>query len=238
MIWIIGGTTEARLLEKELLGKKDFIITVATEEGEEFLLSENVRVGRMDEGEMENFISENKIDIIVDCSHPYAKIVTKFAKEAAEKAGVKYYRVKRPMAKYDDSFEVFKTLNELLARLKELSGNFLITLGSKNIKDLVKVRGVNRFIFRVLPTPESISLLHNEGVKIRDIIAVLGPFSLEQNLLTMKENDIDYLVTKEAGDAGGAEEKFAAAKKAGVKVLILEREEEEGYSIEEILKLI
>ena len=235
MIWIIGGTTEARIVEERLNGLYDFIITVATEEGKEFLNTENVHIGRLDEMEMETFIRDNKIDIILDCSHPYAAIVSKNAKSVAKKLGISYLRVKRSKVNVDSSCELFSSLSSLTERLKELRGTFLITLGSKNVPDLVKVRGNNRFIFRVLPTVESVGLLNKHEVPMRDIIAQLGPFSKEQNLITIRENSVDYLITKESGKLGGADAKLEAAKEADIKVLLLEREDEEGDTIENLI---
>lgn len=236
MIWIIGGTTEARLAEKKLLGKKDFIITVASDAGRECLQSSNVFVGRLSELEMKEFICKNKIDTILDCSHPYAVEVSKNAKAVALATGVEYLRVKRPEINIKSGAEIFYTFDALLKRIKSLHGTFLITFGSKNISDFVKVRGKNRFIFRVLPTCDSISTLHKNGVAINDIIACLGPFSEEQNLLTIKENKIDYLVTKESGSLGGEDAKLKAAKKAGITVLLLKRQAEDGEALDLLLE--
>lgn len=236
MLWIIGGTSEARLAEKKLLGKKDFIITVASDAGRECLQSPNVFVGRLSELEMKNFICKNKIDTILDCSHPYALEVSKNAKAASLITGVKYLRVKRPETNIKQEAEIFYTLDALLTKIKSLRGTFLITLGSKNIADLVKVRGENRFIFRVLPTIDSIATLHESGVAMKDIIACLGPFSEEQNFLTIKENKVDYIVTKESGSLGGEDAKLNAAKKAGIAVLLLKRQAEEGEELEILLE--
>lgn len=236
MIWIIGGTSEARIAEEKLFGKKDFIITVATEAGREFLRSQFVRVGRLSELEMEAFIRDNNIDTILDCSHPYAVEVSKNAKEAAAACGVTYLRVKRPEMDTPLDAEIFYTMDDLLARITELHGTFLITLGSKNIPELVKVRGNNRFIFRVLPTIDSITALHENNVAMQDSIACLGPFSEEQNFLTIKENKVDYLVSKESGKLGGEDAKLKAAERAGIRVLLLKRKVENGEDLNLLLE--
>ena len=72
MIWIIGGTVEARQLASRLDGKRDFIVTVATDSGAELLNGIQAVVGRMDQRGMAVFIKKNAIDTIVDMSHPYA----------------------------------------------------------------------------------------------------------------------------------------------------------------------
>lgn len=236
MIWIIGGTTEARLAEEKLAGKRDFVITVATEGGREFVKSPHVIVGRLTEPEMEAFIRRQKITAVLDCSHPYAVEVSKNAAKAAATTNIAYLRVKRPEVEVKNAGEYFSDFGELLSRLKTLKGTFLITLGSKHIPELVQVRGENRFIFRVLPTVDSVELLHEQGVAMQDIIACLGPFSEEQNLLTIRENKVDYLVTKESGKAGGEDAKLKAAQAAGIPALILKREAETGESLEVLLQ--
>ncbi len=238
MIWIIGGTTEARLAEEALLGKRNFIITVATEAGREFLKSQNSIVGRLSETEMEKFIRTRNVRTILDCSHPFAVEVSKNAAKVADRLGIKYLRVKRPesTAAAIAGVEYFSTLDTLLARLKNIKGTVLITLGSKHVPDIVKVRGNNRFIFRVLPTVDSLSVLNQNGVAMQDIIACLGPFSEEQNLLTIRENCVEYLVTKESGAAGGEDAKLKAARIAGIKVLMLRRTDENGEPLDVLLK--
>lgn len=237
MIWIIGGTSEAVQLEEKILGKPGYIITVATEEGQEFLKGDNVIAGRLNKDEMIEFAKSNLIDTIVDLSHPYAKIVSQNAREVSEELNIKYYRYVRPRTEIEGELIQVSDIAELTKLLSELKGTFLITLGSNSTSELVKVRGDNRFIFRVLPAEKSIRILRENNVEMKDIIAELGPFSYEQNLLTMKEKRVDYLVTKDSGKTGGTDEKLRAAVDAGVKVILLGREDETGASMEEIINL-
>ncbi|NLM05332.1 MAG: precorrin-6A reductase [Tissierellia bacterium] len=237
MIWVIGGTTEARDFIDRLEGI-EYVVSVATEEGREFLKGKNVFVGRMNFHEMEKFCLKKKISAIVDLSHPYARIVSENAKAISVEFKIPYFRYERPMLESPKGIDSFNRLEEMIFYMKDLEGVFLITLGSKNIKELVKVRGDNRFIFRVLPTEESIRSLRENEVEMKDIIASLGPFSYEQNLLTMKENRVDYLVTKNSGDKGGYEEKIRAAENLGVKILLLDRAPVESLSLEEIFEKI
>ena len=47
MIWIIGGTSEARGLVSRLKDSDNYIMTIATEAGLEFLNTDKVYVGRL-----------------------------------------------------------------------------------------------------------------------------------------------------------------------------------------------
>jgi precorrin-6A/cobalt-precorrin-6A reductase len=76
MKWIIGGTSEARKLIERLEDFNNYILTIATEDGKEFFDTDNLFIGRLSRDEMVDFAKDNNIDMIVDLSHPYAKIVS------------------------------------------------------------------------------------------------------------------------------------------------------------------
>jgi len=237
MIWIIGGTTEARQLVERLKGK-DFLVTVATESGKEFIETKNLRVGRMDLKQMDSFVKEEKIRVIVDMSHPYAKIVSKNARTVAQANKIEYIRYVREMKEYEDVIEL-SSYEEAYAYLKSIKGTVFFTTGSKNIKDFEKVRGNNRFIYRVLPALESIEECKNNNVKLRDIIAVLGPFSEEYNRVMFKEMGADYVIMKDSGKIGGTLDKIKACHSLGIKAIVISRKKEQGLNnlsdIEKIL---
>lgn len=73
MIWIIGGTSEARRLVRKIEDIEDFVITGATESERQFIDSPKLIIGRMDLDEMLEFVENRNIELIVDLSHPYAK---------------------------------------------------------------------------------------------------------------------------------------------------------------------
>ena len=50
-----------------------------------------------------------------------------------------------------------------------------------------------------------------------------GPFSREMNVAMLKSVGAKYLVTKDSGAAGGFPEKVAAAREAGVKLIVIGR---------------
>ena len=97
--WILGGTTEGRLLA-EFCGARgiEAFVSVATEYGGELVEpSASVRVvtGRMDGEQMVSFIEENGIDEVIDATHPYASEVTENARRACERTGISYIRCVR-----------------------------------------------------------------------------------------------------------------------------------------------
>lgn len=98
---VFAGTTEGRRL-CEFLDRQgiDACVCVATEYGEKILDDEHlghmeVRTGRLQQGEMAALMTDRKISIAVDATHPYAQIVSKNIEEACSDAGVEYVRLLR-----------------------------------------------------------------------------------------------------------------------------------------------
>ena len=88
MIWIIGGTKDSRdFLEKICPIRKDIIVTTATEYGGKLLENLPIKVisKKLTYSMMLEFVEENKIDMIVDLSHPYAVEVSQNALDLKEK---------------------------------------------------------------------------------------------------------------------------------------------------------
>ena len=118
-VMLFAGTTEGRRLCGYLAEKSDtgFIthVYVTTEYGKEIILelSENIykeklhiHVGRLDEEAMQKELAYIKPDIVLDATHPYARVVTRSIKDVCDKADVQYIRVLReetvPKAAYED----------------------------------------------------------------------------------------------------------------------------------------
>lgn len=239
MIWIIGGTRETRKLVDRIRDIDNYIVTIATDSGREFINTPNLIVGRMNYEEMLRFIDEKGISLIVDLSHPYAKVVTQNAKKAAEYKDIKYIRYIREKTTLETKSIYLNSHEECYNYLTKVKGIVFFTTGSKNIGDFEKVRGNNRFIYRILPAIESIKECKKYGISLKDIVAVLGPFSKDYNKIMFKEYTVDYVVMKDSGREGGTVEKVLACKELGITSIIIGREEEQGLSnMDSIEKII
>ncbi len=238
MIWIIGGTTEAGLVVEQINGKVEYIVTVATAAGQEMLTDAPVRVARMDEAAMLEFIRMQAIDIAVDLSHPYAVDVSQNARKACRDADIRYIRFLREPSAITGAVYV-ASVEECLTFLRSVHGCVFFTTGSKNIKDFQQVRGNSRFVYRVLPTPDSLEICATQQVAMRDIVALLGPVSEELNIAMFKEYQADYVVMKNSGRAGGTPEKVAACRRIGITPVIIGRPVDDGVSdLEAVVRMI
>ena len=238
MIWIIGGTSESRELVDRIRDLDEFLITSATEAGREFIDSDNLIVGRMTYEEMLKFVEDNNISMIINLAHPYATIVTENAKNVAKEVEVQYIRYIRK--KTAENFKGIHLNNYKEAYyIANLNGNIFFTTGSKNIGDFERVKGENRFIYRILPAMESIEICRKYNVEMKNIVALLGPFSKECNKTMFKEYKADYVVMKDSGNRGGTLEKLQACEELNILPIIIGRNEEEGIdNLQEIEKII
>lgn len=244
-IIIFSGTTEGRTLSLLLSNNKiSHFVSVATDYGEKLCMESpyvKVKKGRMDFEAICNFMVDNKIEIVIDATHPYAREITKNIKEAADKYGIKYMRYVRSVSedellKEKDSIKYFETADECAKALYEVEGNIFLTTGSKELSIFCEDERIRkRLIARVLPGIESIEICEKNGLLGRQIVAMQGPFSYDMNLLMLKQFNISCMVTKQSGRIGGFEDKYYAAIDAGASLYIIGRpDNEEGASLTEI----
>lgn len=240
MIWIIAGTSEARKIIDRIKDLDSYVATVATEEGKKIINSTNVIVGRMDFDDMKAFVRKNNISLIVDLSHPYANVVSSNAKKVSKEENIKYIRHIREKTEESSKGIYLKSYEDTYNYLSGVKGTVFFTTGSKNIGDFEKIRGENRFIYRILPAIESIEECNAQNISLRNIVAMLGPFSMEYNKIMFSEYKADYVIMKDSGKKVGTLEKIRACEELGILPVIIKRQDEEGINsldkIEEIIR--
>ncbi len=241
---IFSGTTEGRQLSEKLTASGiAHIICVATGYGELVMEKSeyaDVRTGRMTALEMYDLI-KSEAGTVFDATHPYAAEVSGNIRTACLAAAKEYVRIirkeDRELFAEDADIRSFGTAAECAEALKETSGNILLTTGSKELGIYTSDEDVRQRIYsRVLPTHESITLCEEAGLAGKQIIAMQGPFTRETDLALIDQFDIQILVTKSSGTAGGAPGKIRAATEAGIPVYMIGRPSEEaGISVAEAL---
>lgn len=235
MIWIIGGTSEGECFSKRL-GDTPHIITLGTKEGLNYYTGENYHYKRMDFNQMKEFIKSEKIHLVIDLTHPFAVNVSHNAKKACKDEGIEYYRFERNVTEFGKNTIEFCTYEECFAFLMEYKGTVLMTTGSNRVEDFEKVRGGNRFIYRILPMVDSITKLNNLGVHIKDIVAMVGPFTKELDMEFYKFFKVDAVVMKDSGEAGGTDKKIEACEKLGIKSFVITRKKESCKNFNEFIE--
>jgi precorrin-6A/cobalt-precorrin-6A reductase len=233
-ILIFAGTTEGRTLAQTLASHGiNCHVCVATEYGKELMPQDNMTVtaSRLSEEQMTDLLQSDLPDCVVDATHPYAQEVTKNIRAACEKAGVPYFRLLREQTVPSDCI-LCETIETAVEYLSKTEGNILVTTGSKELSQYRSLSGAAERIYaRVLPTAEGIESCHTLGLSGSHIIAMQGPFSEDLNRAMLRQIKAKYLVMKDSGVTGGADQKILAAQKEGVSVLLIGRPSREtGFS--------
>ena len=242
-ILLFAGTTEGRNLA-EFLEKNQIPteVCVATQYGET-LLEEgkylHVHAGRLDETEMEQQIQKQQITLVIDATHPYAVIVSQNIRRACSRTGTEYIRLARKETdaswkqEMEDVTEV-ASVAEAAAFLAKKEGRIFAATGSKELSAYQVIPDYqNRVVARVLSTPEAVSECAMLGFSGKNLICMQGPFTEDLNVAMLRQAQASWMVTKESGKAGGFLEKLRAAKKAGVKLVVIKRPGERSEEIEE-----
>ncbi len=234
---VFAGTIEGRNIAEFLNAQGvDTCVCVATEYGESLLPEgEHLRVSheRLTKEEMEALFRREKVTLVVDATHPYAALVTENIQAACETTAVPYLRLVRESESWnEDDVVCVDSVAEAAAWLQQTEGNILTATGSKELKEYTTIPSyADRVYARVLSLPEVVKSCAELGFTGKHLICMQGPFSVEMNTALLKQYDIRYLVTKEAGKNGGFPEKVQAAKAAGAVLVVVGRPaKEEGYS--------
>ena len=197
----------------------------------------NLHCGRMDREQMQKFLHDEGYEIVVDATHPYARVVTENLRGAVDtlKSLEKdahfpiYLRLERKIDGITEAdgivtnVQYFENNADCAKALENTEGNILLTTGSKELAVYcASGRLKDRLHVRILPGRESLELCMEQGIKGRQILALQGPFSTEMNAAILKQYDIRHMVTKNSGRAGGCQEKLEAAKMLGIPVYVIE----------------
>jgi precorrin-6x reductase len=254
---LFGGTTEGRQL-CDFLREKAIaaVVCVASSYGGEQLVagdSLQILARRLDKAAMTRLIRRERPRLVIDATHPYATEVSRNIREACEDAhkdgdgeagppaAAAYIRVSRQKAQPEQAGCLcFTTLEEIIRRLNQTEAKAFIALGAKEAAALTGVKDYKRRLYlRILPAPDSLQSCLGLGYPASHIICMQGPFSQELNTAMFRETKAAILVTKESGDAGGFQEKAAAAQALGMDILLWARPDEEaGYSLAQVKAMI
>ncbi|MFI6073218.1 cobalt-precorrin-6A reductase [Actinoplanes sp. NPDC051343] len=216
-ILILGGTTEGRHLAAALASDACTVISsLAGRTSAPLEIAGDVRVGGFGgiDGLVE-YLTAERIDAVVDATHPFAATMTRHAVEAAARTGTPLLVLRRPgwIEEPGDDWRRVPDLDAAAALLPHLGDRVLLTTGRQSIAAFAGVEGAF-FLSRSVekPTPPMPRNL--------EVVLDRGPFTLDGELGLMRAHRINVLVTK---DSGGSAPKLAAARERGVPVVVVDR---------------
>ena len=242
---IFGGTSEGRHLAEFCVRQGiPAAVSVVSDYGKSLLPESpdlTVVEKALSEEEMIEWLKEEKPELVVDATHPYADKATGYIKKNCGLLGIQRIRVVRTESSLAGEDIVVKdSMEEAAAYLAGQEGKILLTTGTKDLDAFTVIPDYEERVFaRVLPSLKSLEKCLSLSIKGRHIIAMEGPFSRDMNQAMLKQLGARFLVTKESGAAGGFEEKVEGARAAGAQVVVIGRpKDEEGISEEEAKKIL
>ena len=231
----MAGTSDAVRIISKLVDHLDLevIATTTTSYGGDLALSagaDEIIVGRLGSQEIADILEVNKIDLLVDATHPYASEATLNAIKSVQKSGIEYIRFERPSITIPNNNKVFEVSSFEEAAKKawdmmedNVNGKIMHLAGVSTITHMIRKIPPRLIVARVLPMVFSIKKCLELGIPSVNIIAMQGTFSKEFNKALMKEYAIELVITKESGETGGAPFKIDAAISLEIPIIIVKR---------------
>ncbi|MGP2426146.1 cobalt-precorrin-6A reductase [Yersinia sp. 2538 StPb PI] len=214
-IHVFGGTSDARLICQLLdAAEQRYSLSVATDAGKQLAgdIGGEVMVGRMDAGQMADFLATRQVQWVVDASHPYACMLSDNVVAACEQSNVTLTRYQRPSEIDVLSHPLLHKVDSVAAACevaKRLGPRVLLTTGSKQLAEYQRGLVGKTLLVRVLPTAQVLNQCEALGLGVDHIIALRGPFSASFNQALYEFCQPDVVITKESGAQGGYQEKVA-----------------------------
>jgi precorrin-6A/cobalt-precorrin-6A reductase len=220
-ILILGGTTEARLLAGRLADRPDFGVTVslAGRTAEIVEQSAPTRVGGFGGvAGLAAYLDRERIDALVDATHPYAEIISAHAVEAAQTAGIPLLALRRPAWKREpgDAWTTVATMAQAVAAIGSAPQRVFLAIGRKEVGAFVAAPQHVYLVRSVDPIEPPPALPNATYVLGR------GPFTEAGDLALMRTHSIEALVCRNSGGSAGYA-KIAAARRLALTVVIVER---------------
>lgn len=220
-ILILGGTTEARLLAGRLAGRPDFavIVSLAGRTAEIVDQKAPTRVGGFGGvAGLAAYLDSERVDALVDATHPYAEIISAHAVAAAEATGTPLLALRRPAWKRvpGDVWIAVATMEHAIEALGQAPRRVFLAIGRKEIGSLARAPQHFYLVRSVDPIDPPPDLPHAAYVLGR------GPFTEAADLALITAHAIDMLVCRNSGGSAGYA-KLAAARTLGLPVVMVKR---------------
>ncbi|MFJ4093391.1 cobalt-precorrin-6A reductase [Kitasatospora sp. NPDC089913] len=217
---ILGGTTEARALAAALDGRTGLRVTssLAGRVARPRLPAGEVRIGGFGGADgLAAWLRAERVDAVVDATHPFAAVMSGNAAAAAAATGVPLLALRRPgwAAVPGDDWHRVPSLDAAAALLPALGRRVLLTSGRQGIAAFAHLNGLH-FVARSVDPPEP------PLPAALDVLLDRGPFTLDGERAVLREHRIDVVVTKDSGGAATAP-KLTAARELGLPVVVVDR---------------
>jgi precorrin-6A/cobalt-precorrin-6A reductase len=220
-ILILGGTTEARLLAERLAARRDLAVTLslAGRTAHPAAQPVPVRIGGFGGAEgLAAYLVRERVDLLIDATHPYAAVMSMHAAQAARSAGVPLLALRRPpwVAAAGDRWIDAADASAAARSLGEPPRRVFLALGRNDLMPFVAAPQHFYLVRSVDPVEPPLEVPHALYVTGR------GPFSQADDDALLNAHGIEVVVAKNSGGSA-TYGKIAAARALGLTVIMLRR---------------
>jgi precorrin-6A/cobalt-precorrin-6A reductase len=220
---ILGGTGEGRRLAERAVaefGEQLQVITsLAGRTADPVPVAGTLRQGGFGGAAgLAAYLRDNKVDLLIDATHPFADQISRNAAQAAAAAGVPRLAIVRPPWRPHPGDHWIEVANAPAAAeaVRPLGRRIWLTLGTADIEAFAALTDHWFLVRRVDPPPEALPLPQAE------ILLARGPFALADEKRVLAKYRIDAVVSRASGGAA-TEAKLDAAREAGLPVVMIAR---------------
>ena len=217
---LLGGTSEAWDLAESLAARADVIIisSLAGRVHQPRVPKGIVRIGGFGGvNGLIDFLQTERIDAVIDATHPFAVRISRNAEAACRELGLPllaFGRTEWSSTEEDDWHEVADCYDaaELVDRTE---GSVFLSIGRQELAAFADCRRAS-FLIRAIEKPEA-------PLPVNHILLLeRGPFDLDHELNLLRKYSIDRVVSKNSGGTG-TYAKIVAARKLKIPIVMIRR---------------
>ena len=220
-ILVLGGTKEAVWLAEQLSASVQVVYSLAGKTSAP-ILPKNCQVRSGGFGGTDGLIQhlrDNNYRAVIDATHPFAKNISRHAKEACFQEQVKFFAYQRPQwqAQEGDRWHYIPNKDNLLQVLDQDYKRALVTLGQREL-DFFSALKTTTLWLRMIHPPETPHFLHHARCR-HTILAKRPPYGFDFECALIHKYALECLVTRNSGGIRPA--KLDAARSLNLPVLFL-----------------
>jgi precorrin-6A/cobalt-precorrin-6A reductase len=220
-ILILGGTTEASALAARLAGKPDFspLLSMAGRTSDPRPMPIPTRIGGFGGvAGLARFLRDERIESVIDATHPFAAVMSRNAAGACAQAEVPLLALRRPAwtPHEGDRWIEVTSMKRAVHALGDSPRRVFLTVGRLELASFATAPQHTYLVRTIEPI--------GDALPIPKVIAIQdrAPFDEAAERALMERERVDVVVTKNSGGAA-TYPKIGAARALGLPVIVVAR---------------
>ncbi|SPM32195.1 Precorrin-6x reductase [Mycobacterium terramassiliense] len=215
-VLLLGGTSEARALAQTLHPTVDIVSSLAGRVPDPALPVGPVRIGGFGGVDgLRRWLRDERIDAVVDATHPFAATMTAHAADVCTELGIPHLVLARPAWAPGDAIVVASDVEAAETVAKQHYSRVFLTTGRSGVTAFAGSDAW--FLIRAVTAPDPALLPRHHR-----LVLSRGPYRYDSELSLLRRHRIDVLVTKNSGGAM-TRPKLDAAAAQGIPVVMVAR---------------